>query len=232
MKFTISYPIKPQIISQTFGVNSQFYSQSQYGGIKGHNGIDFIAQHGLPVYAIHDGTAYYEYDGSQGEGVVIHTNTQFDDNKGNQCYYKTIYWHLCSAIKEPKFTSPIYIAVGYHPDMSGISNKGIQVKEGDLIGYADNTGTSTGDHLHLGLKPCAIGEPSGSWYNIEQNNGYNGAIDPIPFFSGRFAIDAPIFEKALETATEIIKEIPTVDATIQQKFNLLQMIKNLFSRFF
>lgn len=57
-----------------------------------------------------------------------------------------------------------------------------QVLKGDKIGEADNTGASTGSHLHFGLKPIAKGENDWTWYNTESSNLYNGAIDPLPYF--------------------------------------------------
>lgn len=167
------YPVKPWVVNQPFGNPDPKYSGL---GLRGHNGIDFHTYHGEPVYAAHDGTAYYEIDGNQGHGVVLRSKTPYDYN-GQQVYFKTIYWHLCDSSKEPQFKSPIE------------GNDGIFIKAGDLIGYADNTGLSTGDHLHFGLKPQGIGESNNSWFNIEQNNGYMGAIDPNPYFNGLFAQD-------------------------------------------
>ena len=48
---------------------------------------------------------------------------------------------------------------------------GQQVKEGDVIGYSNNTGFSTGAHLHWG------------YYRIPRDraNGYAGFIDQTPF---------------------------------------------------
>src|ERR1035437_7038364 len=140
MKFLISYPLEKIVITQKFGENPQMYSLPQYGGIKGHNGIDYVAPIGTPIYATHDGMAYYEYDGNQGEGVVLRTNESFDDGKGGQCFYKTIYWHMCDPVVHPEFTSPIYKAVGFKPDQTGVSNTSCNVQNGNLIGYADNTG--------------------------------------------------------------------------------------------
>jgi hypothetical protein len=45
------------------------------------------------------------------------------------------------------------------------------VPMGALIGYSGNTGgTSTGAHLHIGVKPKPV----------DQNNGYKGWVDPLP----------------------------------------------------
>lgn len=171
MRLSLQYPIQPVGFSQRFGDNPQFYSDSKYGGLKGHNGIDFFANHGQPVFAAHDGMASFQIDSGGGHGVVIVTNDQFDYEDG-QVLFKTIYWHLADGLKEPKYQSPIADKTGYVP-----------VKAGQLIGYADNTGASTGDHLHFGLKPVAKGEDWGSVYNVSQNNGYGGAINPMPYFA-------------------------------------------------
>lgn len=167
MKLQLQYPVKVVHFNQKFGLNATGIYQKQ--GMTGHNGIDFMATHGTPVYASHDGIASFQIDNAGGHGVVIITDKQFD-YEGGQAFFKSIYWHLVDGLKEPKYMSPIADKTGF-----------VNVKEGDLIGYADNTGISTGSHLHYGLKPVAQGENQWVWYNLEQKNGYNGAIDPLPY---------------------------------------------------
>lgn len=150
------YPVKPFIINQDFGVNGDYY-QANGINIKGHNGLDLRATHGQPIHASHDGWANYEIDDKGGHGVVI-TTTGF----------KTIYWHMVDSGKEPQYRSPI-------------ENGPIMVKIGDVIGYADNTGLSTGDHCHFGLKQIDSAENT-----INTNNGYLGAIDPKPYLIGEY----------------------------------------------
>lgn len=166
MKLTLQYPVKPVQINQPFGNPDPKYSAL---GLNAHNGIDFGVHHGDPVYATHDGIALHEIDGKGGWGVVLRTSEKFDYD-GGLAFFKTIYWHLCDSTKEPQFESPIF------------SNPNKLVKTGDIIGYADNTGMSTGDHLHFGLKPMLQDEDNGVWYNVKQANGYLGAIDPKPYF--------------------------------------------------
>lgn len=78
-----------------------------------------------------------------------------------KCKAKTIFWHL------KKGTLKVTASQ--------------KVKTGDLIAEADNTGMSTGSHLHFGLKPVYQGENAWDWTNADQNNGYKGAIDPAPY---------------------------------------------------
>lgn len=168
MRLQLQYPVKVVHFNQKFGENATGMYKAQ--NMPGHNGIDFMAPHGTPVYAAHDGMASYQVDTGGGHGVVLVTNEEFD-YEGRTVLFKTIYWHLCDSSKEPKYRSPIEGKTGFVP-----------IKCGDLIGYADNTGQSTGDHLHFGLKPVARGENWGAYYNIAQENGYFGAIDPMPYF--------------------------------------------------
>jgi murein DD-endopeptidase MepM/ murein hydrolase activator NlpD len=183
MKPELSYPLNNPVITQVFGANGWFYNKPQFGNIIGHNGIDFNAYRGQPIYATHDGLASYQVDSSAGHGVVIISK----DNT-----FKTIYWHLCDPLKYPEFQSPI-------------ANKGfVNVCNGDLIGYADNTGASTGDHLHFGFKFVVKGENNWTWMNTDQNNGYNGAIDPMPYFDKSTPLQVNLMKKQVAILSTII----------------------------
>ncbi len=150
MKPSLFYPIKPIHVNQGFGENQNaFYAQQ---GLKGHAGIDFRAAHGQPIYAAHDGTCYPRIDNHGGNGVRLETGL----GTGG---YATIYWHLIQD--------------------DAVVHTGTVVKAGDLLGYADNTGESTGDHLHFGLM---LNETP--W-----TNGYAGYTDPQPYFNGKYAED-------------------------------------------
>jgi len=92
-------------------------------GLPGHEGIDIQAPHGSKIFACADGEVYLVE--SSGKG-----------NYGNQVRikhrdgYATVYAHL---LKPMVCTGDIVVA-------------------GQVIGLADNTGNSSGDHLHLTLK--------------------------------------------------------------------------------
>lgn len=153
----LCYPLNlPFMVTQKFGENlTPLYAQY---GLLGHNGIDYAVKDGTPVYATHDGVVVFAgHDNSAGLGIVIRT-----DLVGKN--YKTIYWHL----KE----GSVVVKVDQ------------RVKKGEKIAEADNTGASTGTHLHFGMKEIRQGEDSYTWYNENDTNGYKGAIDPFPFFTG------------------------------------------------
>lgn len=95
---------------------------------------------------------------SVSDGVVIETGNDFG-GFGNFIKIKTenqiwLYAHL-SEIK---------------------ANRNDLVKKSQIIGKMGNTGNSEGAHLHLGLK---ITDDFGNV--LDKNNGYFGAIDPLPF---------------------------------------------------
>lgn len=164
MKLSLYNPLKRCFITQGFGKDTapEMLATYQSIGLKGHNGLDYYAEDGTPVYATHDGRVTFAgYDGGGGLGVVIRTNEEYEHGDG-VAYFKTIYWHLKKD--------------------SLLVTGGQEVKRGQQIGEADNTGMSTGSHLHFGLKPIAKGENDWTWFNTEQNNGMLGAIDPSPYF--------------------------------------------------
>ena len=189
------YPLDNWFVTQGFG-------QCNYGvcdfyksiGLKGHNGMDCAASHGQIVRAAHDGVVTFAgEDGSSGVGVVIRTHDKRQYGLDG-AYFKTIYWHL---------------------KKDGVKVKvGQSVKVGDVIALADNTGHSTGDHLHFGLKPVYKGEQDWEWWNVAQENGYKGAIDPQQYFNGFFAKDA---RTVTQTYNDIIKLLQQVVGLLSVK---------------
>lgn len=186
-KFRIQFPVKPWVVTQKFGetVNLQYYKNNNIN-ITAHNGVDVLAKHGQPVYAAHAGICYPGVDDKEGHGVVIRTETPYEYN-GEMVHFKSVYWHF---LKE-----------------SAVVKTGQRVEAGDLIGYADSTGLSTGDHLHFSIKPQLWNENDWIWYNLEQSNGMMGAVSPEPYFTGEYAIDQRIMfiqRKLIEALTALL----------------------------
>ena len=128
-------------ITQLFGENPDLYKR---WGFPGHNGVDYGIPNGTPINSAASGTvAQVSFEnGGYGNYVKI---THKDRSKT----YHTYYAHLASAA----------VAAGQ------------AVKAGQLIGYSNNTGASTGPHLHFGLKIDG------------ENPAYKGYVDPMPYFT-------------------------------------------------
>ena len=126
-------------ITQHFGENPDYYAQWGYAG---HNGIDFGIPNGTPVVAANAGTVdkvAYEAGGYGNFVKIQHT-------EGATTYY-TYYCHLHST--EVKANQA--------------------VAAGQVIAHSNNTGASTGPHLHFGLRI------------MQQNPAYQGYLDPMPY---------------------------------------------------
>jgi len=154
----MQYPLGIINITQHFGEHLLDYSQF---GLKGHNGTDFKAPRGTPIKAIHDGWIIEQTARETGFGLRITQRIEFDGQ-----YFMVVYGHM------ERLESDQNIPYDWN-------NKQYPVKAGQVIGYVDSTGFSTGDHLHLGLYPQ---DKDGN--KLYSNNGYGGAIDAEPYFKG------------------------------------------------
>lgn len=93
-----------------------------YGTVRFHEGMDFSAPIGTPVYATGDGIVKEAGRRMSGYGNMIDIDHGFN--------YTTRYAHLSEILVKP----------------------GQEVKRGDLIGKVGNTGKSTGPHLHYEVR--------------------------------------------------------------------------------
>ena len=105
----------------TSGFGSRFHPILHYR--KEHNGVDYAAPVGTPVWAVGDGTVVKAgYDGAAGKHVCLRHLNQLE----------TCYLHLS--------------AFG-----AGL-RAGARVQQKQVIAYTGSTGRSTGPHLHFALK--------------------------------------------------------------------------------
>lgn len=152
-------------------------------GMKGHNGIDLMAKE-QSVYAACEGVVVEKQTvPARGLGVGVLTDEQYETDAGTG-YVKIRYWHLKSFNVEV----------------------GDKVSVGDVIGVSDNTGFSSGNHLHfegLLIKKDAGGHP----LTMFPSNGYYGAFDLQPYFTGLYAYNA--------TRVEAMNTLLTVAAGLE-----------------
>ena len=168
-------------------VVSQFFGENQLPiyatlGLKGHNGLDISTAFREPVYAAHDGKVLdVSKERERGIGCTVVTENSYD-YEPSQYHFKTVYWHFDELVVEP----------------------GQWVEVGNLLGYSDSTGISTGHHLHFELKP--IRKENGIFVNVEQNNGFFGAVDPMIYMTEMDAEDRRKQLDSIEYQIKIIAE--------------------------
>lgn len=104
-------------ISQHFWENAEYY-RSKYD-LPGHNGTDFAADEGTPVYALAD-------------GVVAMVDSRSDYGKYVRVFHEALGLHTFYA----------------HLAQQTVV-QGVRVTKGQQVGIVGNTGDSSGPHLHL-----------------------------------------------------------------------------------
>lgn len=168
-------PVRPFRISQLFGENKACIPiegggsliscdghnpppgyKSVYGK-EGHTGIDIPADSGQPVYCSYDGEVS-SIDTNPRTGLDVRIVSSFEGKS-----YQHVYEHL----------------LGHNV------KKGQTVKTGECIGWADNTGYSSGNHLHFTLK---LWSGSKGWQ----------PIDPLPYMNQYFAPNVSLVHSTLE----------------------------------
>jgi murein DD-endopeptidase MepM/ murein hydrolase activator NlpD len=177
-------PIEPWSISQKFGENAACVDKATFSkviscdglnpppgyqslyGPKGHPGLDIPSKRWNPVYACADGVVKKKItEPMRGLSIgIVH-------QEGGK-YYMTRYLHLAAI------------------DVDLDEKVGV----GDFIGYADNTGYSAGDHLHLELGTC---DKYGDNYV---------QIDPEPYLYPTFALHAKTISKRIREQIALIAD--------------------------
>lgn len=130
--------------TQDFGERPNYYKQF---GLSGHEGIDIGCPEGTPIVSATDGVIIRDIDDpvvGKNYGVNV---VVWDKNQ----LCATYYCHL----------------------RNNVVSVGQAVIKGQLLGYSDTTGNTTGPHLHFNLcKTDAQGN------RLNQDNGYFGFINP------------------------------------------------------
>lgn len=118
-KAFLKSPLKFAVVTSRFG--SRFHPVLRY--VKDHNGVDYAASIGTPVWAVGDGAVVKAgYDGANGRHVCLRHLNQLE----------TCYLHLSA------FGAGVRV--------------GARVHQKQVIALTGNTGRSSGPHLHFALK--------------------------------------------------------------------------------
>ena len=129
-------------VTQVYGNNPTYYSQF---GFNGHEGTDWGTPNGTPVLAPFDGI------------VLRDTDSAKEDNYG----IKVVLW------------DPVQKCAAWFCHLQSNSvNLGEKVKKGQIIGLSNNTGNTSGPHLHVNF--C---ETDVNGNRLNTDNGYKGFLD-------------------------------------------------------
>lgn len=145
-------------ISQFFGEAPGTYHQF---GLNGHNGLDIVNGAGPTK-----GTAFYAMLPG-----VWHLLNDYTTILGFRRYYGYgAAWRLhfnlgLGMVEEWTFA---------HLQNRHTHDNNKNLPEGVLMAELDNTGFSTGSHLHIGLRRLKNGQVQ------DYGNGFKGSIDPLP----------------------------------------------------
>ena len=209
-------PVKNTFVTQKFGENKAcqnvdgkvigstngicplgFDPMYKKMGMDGHNGFDFITWSGQPIYHSFDfkGWIRTEVDTAGGMGIdIISTEPLLKcPICGQKHYLKARYWHNKRNEFEGERLATFKWVTKYKDLIVGL---------GDKIALSDNTGLSSGDHLHFGLKWC---DKEGN--GIHSNNGYYGAIDINDMHENIFVGDVVEIKEVQMNIIELAKEV-------------------------
>lgn len=139
-------------LTQGYGPTTFTSEPSLYGYQHFHNGLDFAAPMGTPVYAPQAGTI--SAAGSDATGIAYGGAGNFGNRVllGFKDGFTALFGHLSKVDVSP----------------------GQQVQAGQLIGYTGDSGNSTGAHLHVGLYDPQ-GQPVNP-YSIPLLSGLQGKV--------------------------------------------------------
>lgn len=142
------WPTEYKVVTQFWGARPDYYKQF---GLPGHEGVDLRAPNGSKVFNVADGVVHSIHRDASTHNYGIHVRVDHKDG------YQTIYAHLASVA-------------------SGLA-AGQRVQAGIILGLADNTGNSSGSHLHLGLKRFGVPPYKDKYSDAWPHNFH----DPTPF---------------------------------------------------
>jgi len=162
----LAYPVKSDsCITQDYGRTS-FAARNYRTGF--HTGMDFRASTGDPIFAAGNGRV-----------VVVENNDR-------------------GVMKWQKYQYGKYIIIEHNNNLSTlyshlsrqVVSEGKEVKQGDIIGYAGNTGYSTAPHLHFGV----YATPTLGWRESYSENRAReeGGLIEIPPAAGLVPVGATL----------------------------------------
>lgn len=176
-RLALFHPVKPLRVNQAHGIFNPAYKQF---GFTEHNGVDYATEDGQIAYAMCEGIVT-DVGYNKGAGNYVRYKTEVPVDAENQIgVVEFMYMHADHALVE----------------------RGQYVKVGTPLIVCDNTGFSTGRHLHIsayfiganGLKK-RLGRSETDW-----------CFDFSKYYNGMFAGDAYTILGILQRIVALLKK--------------------------
>jgi hypothetical protein len=220
----IDRPLKTNWITQRFGENlpcvekgvrpfkfvgcGSENSEKLYPALnmKGHSGIDMAGKFREPIYfPVRDMGVEWEaitqLDSAGAVQVIVRSTTPVPLEKVPEHFSGSL--NMINK-QYTKLGNAVYLQFWFvHLDSSVVFNK-TKVKYGQLLGYNGSSGLSSGNHTHFTMKVS----DTNSWWYIDGDNGYNGSIDIMPYYTGQYVLDAMV----VQTTTVKGLQLQLIDA--------------------
>lgn len=198
--------------------------------MKGHNGTDWFAWHTEPGYFDVEADtewwtrSYTDPDGGKGIDVFSLSRVYIDQlppqagpmarkewlENEKMMYVKFRYHHIKQAMIEDSVNSDFI-------DSTGFTLKTPNISYGDFFISNNNTGASTGTHLHRSMKFVYKNSMT-----MDADNGYYGAVDYSRWYVNDFVLHVmKAKNEALTVIQAAIKMIAEVKLYIKQYYDLL-----------
>ena len=194
---SLLFPIKEGFdyrITQEYGNNrSNYYAKYN---LLGHNGQDIGCATGTPYVAVSDATV-----------LDLKNDVKENDHTSLGNYIR-----LLVSLDRPN----AFYEVMYGHCLSILVKQGDKVSRRDTIALGDNTGDSTGPHLHFGVRIIERrtpknGEKGNIYFGVkytvlDYDNGFGGYIDPVTLYETVVVDKLPVDVRYGETQSTL-KEV-------------------------
>ena len=177
-KLELRYPINnfPFVLNQAWGILNASYNQF---GFTRHNGIDMPIPFDKAVWCpvrVRVHAIGYNPTGS-GNYVQCITMNKWEVG-GVSCYVLFVFMH----------NQEVLVKVGDILDV------------GDQLSIPDNTGFSTGPHIHAGFYRL------NDDFTFMDKNDANGSFDPMPYFTGDYARINGLLQKVVQFMKKLLEK--------------------------
>ena len=165
--------IETYAVSQGFGQNYNTYYKE--AGLLGHPAIDVHANHGSDIIAVADSLCVGVLNKDNKDLMRYRAVLTLWEDSG--VWYEVSYGHLGEIFAKKGQKLKVGDLIGTQSNTGNVSSKGRKITLKEKM-----TGSTLGSHLHFQMK-LVRPTTKGKYVVVNPKNGFNGCVDPAPFFN-------------------------------------------------